>query len=58
MGEMRRAIAREQDERRTQAELTALARNLDPHFDKFYREAQQCRAVAGQGAKLKGSQTP
>jgi len=40
------------------AELTALARNLDPHFDKFYREAQQCRAVAAQGARLQGSQTP
>lgn len=33
-------------------ELRGLARNLDPHFDNFYREAQQCRAVAAQGARL------
>lgn len=38
-------------------ELTGLVRNLDPHFDNFYREAQQCRAVAAQGARLQGSQT-
>lgn len=40
------------------AELTALARNLDPHFDNFYREAQQYRMVAAQGARLQGAQTP
>jgi len=40
------------DVAQVKAELIALARNLDPHFDKFYREAQQCRAVAAQGARL------
>jgi hypothetical protein len=39
-------------------ELRRLARNLDPHFDNFYREAQQCRAVAAQGARLQASQSP
>ena len=46
------------DVAQVKAELTALARNLDPHFDKFYFEAQQCRAVAAQGARLQRSQTP
>lgn len=46
------------DVAKIKAELIALARNLDPHFDKFHREAQQCRAVAAQGARLQGSQIP
>lgn len=46
------------DVAQVKAELTALARNLDPHFDRFYLEAQQCRAVAAQGARLQSSQTP
>jgi len=40
------------DVAQVKAELRGLARNLDPHFDNFYQEAQQCRAVATQGARL------
>lgn len=45
------------DVAQVKAELTALARILDPHFDNFYREAQRCRAVAAQAIRLQGSQT-
>ena len=52
------SLLADSDVTQIKAELTAFARNLDPHFDKFYREAQQCRAVAAQGARLQGTQTP
>lgn len=39
------------------AELISLARNLDSHFDNFYCEAQQCRAVAALAIRLQGSRT-
>lgn len=44
------------DVAQVKAELTALSRNLDPHFDSFYFEAQRCRAVVAQSARLQGSQ--
>jgi hypothetical protein len=46
------------DVAQVKAELIGLARNLDPHFDKSYREAQQFRAVAAQGARLQALQSP
>jgi len=46
------------DVAQVKAELRGLARNLDPHFDNFYHEAQQCRAVAAQGARLQAPQPP
>ena len=33
-------------------ELASLSRYLDPHLDDFYLEAQRCRAVAAQAARL------
>ena len=45
------------DVAQVKAELSALARNLDPHFDRFYLEAQRCRVIAALGARLKDSQT-
>lgn len=45
------------DVAQVKAELAALARNLNPHFDRFYLEAQRCRVIAAQGARLRGSQT-
>jgi hypothetical protein len=53
-----RSLLADADVAQIKIELTAQARNLDPHFDKFYCEAQQCRAVAAQGARLQGSQAP
>ncbi len=46
------------DVAQVKAELSGLARNLDPHFDNFYHEAQQCRAVAALGARLQTPQPP
>jgi hypothetical protein len=40
------------DVAQVKAELSGLSRNLDPHFDNSYREAQQCRAIAAHGARL------
>jgi hypothetical protein len=34
------------------AELTALARGLNPHLDRYHTEAQRCRAVANQAATM------
>ena len=45
------------DVAQVKVELAALARNLDPHLDKFYLEAQRCRVIAALGTRLQGSQT-
>ena len=45
------------DVAQVKSELATLSRNLDPHFDNFFREAQRCRAIAAQSARLQGSQT-
>lgn len=44
------------DVAQVKAELIALARNLSPHLDRFYLEAQRCRMIAAQAARLQGSQ--
>ena len=43
------------DVAQVRVELTELARNLEPHLGNFYREAQQCRAIAAQAARLQSS---
>ena len=40
------------DVAQVKAELAAMARNLDPHFDNFYFEAQRCRVIAARAAQL------
>jgi hypothetical protein len=45
------------DVSQVKAELAALSRNLDPHYDNFYLEAQRCRVIAAQAAKLQGSES-
>ncbi len=43
------------DVAQVKVELVALARNLEPHFSNFYLEAQQCRVIAAQAARLQDS---
>ncbi len=52
-----RSLLGDGDVARVKTELDALSRRLDPHFDNFYLEAQRCRVVAAQAAKLQYPQT-
>lgn len=45
------------DVSQVKAELAALSRSLDPHLDNFYLEAQRCRVIAAQAARLQNAQT-
>jgi hypothetical protein len=45
------------DVAQVKTELAALSRNLDPHFDNFYLEAQRCRVIAALAARLQRSHT-
>jgi hypothetical protein len=43
------------DVAQVKAELAVLSRNLDPHYDNFYVEAQRCRVIVAQSARLQGT---
>jgi hypothetical protein len=45
------------DVAQVKAELAVLSRNLDPHFENFYLEAQRCRVIAAQASRMLRSHT-